>query len=397
MKREDIVVAGSRALAEGGFSAVDLAAIAETVGLKPTSIRYYFKNREDLAEAVYIRRIEELERSFVIAQTEDTVFDAVHRLLRIELSRLLEYAEGRGMRPVQLGEIRSLQTERRRKIARHFFKLVERAKGLLAAHGVSGADSSNATSAYLLLENVFWLPAWINQYRTWEYDHVARHLARLICDGPFPKGNMPNYSVMDEDGPDDSSGQVDRNAFLRAATRLICDRGYRGTSIDLIAAELGVTKGSFYHHNQMKISLVEECFAESYARIGNFQRRSRELSQDAATRIASVQASIVRLQFEQMAPIIRASALPTLPSKLRAAVIDDAKPIIRWLAGELARADMQMRGTAGMDPYIGAQYLSIGANAAYDIARFAPKDGPAPDQTHYVRLLLSGITCRVWA
>ncbi|PMZ30528.1 TetR/AcrR family transcriptional regulator, partial [Pseudomonas sp. GW247-3R2A] len=47
-----------------------------------------------------------------------------------------------------------------------------------------------------------------------------------------------------------------REAFLLAATRLINQLGYRGASVQKIASELNVTKGSFYHHLDAKDDLV---------------------------------------------------------------------------------------------------------------------------------------------
>jgi hypothetical protein len=46
---------------------------------------------------------------------------------------------------------------------------------------------------------------------------------------------------------DEDDGTATRAAYLRAATRLVNEYGYRGASVDRIAAELRLTKGSFYH------------------------------------------------------------------------------------------------------------------------------------------------------
>ena len=396
MKRENIVDAGARALAEGGFSAVDLTAIAETVGLKPPSIRYYFKNREDLAEEVYHRRMGELEALLLSAERETSLRGAIHRLFDGELKRLARYRTGDEDRPVQLGEIRSLKRERRRRLGSRFGAMIDRAKTMLADRGVCVSPDLASVPAYLLFENLFWLPAWIGQYRTWEFERAAIDLTDLICAGPLSSETPAEWAVIKEAPAEKTGETVDQASFLTTATRLICDRGYRGASIDTIAAELGVTKGSFYHHNRIKESLVEQCFADSYARIGAFQQRSYDLSDDPARRVAIVQASIVHAQLQLTAPIIRASALPTLPSSIRMNVIDGAKPIVRWLAGELAMANAIARAPSPRDPYIAAQCLSIGANAAYDLARFRPSNAPPPSLDGYMRLLLFGITNRVW-
>ncbi|MCF3696692.1 TetR/AcrR family transcriptional regulator, partial [Salmonella enterica subsp. enterica serovar Weltevreden] len=55
-----------------------------------------------------------------------------------------------------------------------------------------------------------------------------------------------------------------REAFLLAATRLINQLGYRGASVQRIASELNVTKGSFYHHLDAKDDLVVTCYRRSF-------------------------------------------------------------------------------------------------------------------------------------
>ena len=65
-------------------------------------------------------------------------------------------------------------------------------------------------------------------------------------------------------------------AFLRAATALVNEQGYRGASVDKISARLNVTKGSFYHHNDNKHDLISECFDRTFAVV----RRALSLAED---------------------------------------------------------------------------------------------------------------------
>lgn len=62
-----------------------------------------------------------------------------------------------------------------------------------------------------------------------------------------------------------------RAALVRSASRLICELGMHGASIDRIAADAGYTKGAFYVHfaskEEMFLTLLDEHFAAEVARL----------------------------------------------------------------------------------------------------------------------------------
>ena len=51
------------------------------------------------------------------------------------------------------------------------------------------------------------------------------------------------------------SGRATREAIVLAATRLMCVRGYNGTSLDDVLRETGVGKGNFYYYFKSKEEL----------------------------------------------------------------------------------------------------------------------------------------------
>ena len=376
MKRSRILQAGAEALAVGGIADLDLNQIAATVGLKPSSLRYYFKNREALAEAIYLERLEEVGEGFEQVRESRSIEEAVQTLCRIEIDHWAEVAGGQSTRKPQFGEVRTLSKERRSRVGARFVQVLRQANELLARHEVEVPREMPFLPAQLLLENLFWIPAWIGHFNEWEFPRAARDLARVLCVGIAQEGAAFEWrSVADieiDPGPD--SGRSD--GFLRTATQLVCERGYRGTSIDEIAARLGLTKGSFYHHNSEKIALVQQCFEESYERVSQLQWAASERFSEPLDRIATVAGSIISIQMRQEMPIIRSSALPGLPRDLRMSIIGRAAPLDRWFVAELAAAHGRRQAT-DVDPFIAAQYLSVGANSAYDLARlyrYEPND-----------------------
>src|SRR4029453_3258944 len=79
-----------------------------------------------------------------------------------------------------------------------------------------------------------------------------------------------------------------RRQMLAAAIDCFARHGYRGTSIDRIAREVGVTKGALYYHFRDKEELL---FAAVTERVGEFERkvlRDVEPSRDALTTLRRV-------------------------------------------------------------------------------------------------------------
>jgi AcrR family transcriptional regulator len=76
-----------------------------------------------------------------------------------------------------------------------------------------------------------------------------------------------------------------RTALVRSASRLICELGMHGASIDRIAADAGYTKGAFYVHfaskEDMFLTLLDEHFAAEVARLDRVLEGVGEPAQEA--------------------------------------------------------------------------------------------------------------------
>ena len=387
MKRKLIMDAGAAALASGGVSDLDLTRIAASAGLKPSSLRYYFRNREELAEALYCERLEELEAIVDEASGEATLLDCIRHIFAVEVRSTVERLKGGQTRRPQLGEIRSLEIERRRRLGQIYLRLLAKSDRMFERFGYRKGPLNIPVQTQILLENIFWIPAWIEHFAEWEMPTVIEQCARIVTHG-FTEINLN----IDFDTPVETVGKQpgEVDPFLKIASQLICERGYRGTSIDAIADRLGVTKGSFYHHNSEKEGLVERCFTLSYQRVSEFQRVATEASTDPLRRLVSVLRSIVQAQLDQDFPLMRTAALPGLPQELRRKLISAADPLDRWFVGEIARIGQNGIVLNG-DPYIAAQCLLIGANATYDLARFQGYGALPTTVADHVELLLNGI------
>ena len=75
-----------------------------------------------------------------------------------------------------------------------------------------------------------------------------------------------------------------RERIVEAAARLFSERGYAGTSVREIAAALGVSNPSLYHHFNSKADLLAAVLAEPLARVEAAVAEAEGLSGEARTR-----------------------------------------------------------------------------------------------------------------
>jgi AcrR family transcriptional regulator len=81
---------------------------------------------------------------------------------------------------------------------------------------------------------------------------------------------------------------VKREAVIRAAAQSFNERGYHNTSLDDIAAALGVTKPTVYYYVDNKEQLLFECFREGLERIRDAFRAVAQQPSSGRERLASV-------------------------------------------------------------------------------------------------------------
>ena len=225
----------------------------------------------------------------------------------------------------------------------------------------------NGARAHVLLENTFWLPVWLSRYDLDQYARVEVRLMDVFTNGIAAPGERWTPTVIDFG---DGEEQTGRSAFFAAATRLINELGYRGASVQRIASQLNVTKGSFYHHLDAKDDLVIACYRRSFDGVAAAQERADTAGGSHWHRLSSVIATLVGVQFAERTPLLRTTALSGLPPRARAAMVDRSNRIARRFAGTIM--DGIAEGSCRpIDALIAAQLLMALQNAAFDMRRWA--------------------------
>ena len=366
-KRDAILAAAAEAINEQSAKGMTFADVARRVGLNTTSVTYYFKRKEDLAAAAFEHTLDYLMRMLDDAMAAPTPRERVARYLRLNMARLDRVRLGDERPLAVLSDLRAMEEPARGRLMARWREVFRRTRALWGPAASRAQTDLYGARAHVLLENTFWFPAWLLRYEPEQYSRVEARLFDVLAHGIAGPDATWTPQLLDLGHDEREPG---RAAFLLAATRLINELGYRGASVQRIASQLNVTKGSFYHHLDAKDELVIACYARSFDTISAAQRLADEAGGTHWRRLSSAVATLLDIQFAERAPLLRSTALSGLPTNVRIAMVDRSNMIARRYAGTIM--DGIAEGSCRpVDALIAAQTLMALQNAAFDMRRWA--------------------------
>ncbi|WP_419807378.1 TetR/AcrR family transcriptional regulator [Sphingomonas sp.] len=366
-KRDAILAAAAEAINEQSAKGMTFADVARRVGLNTTSVTYYFKRKEDLAAAAFEHTLDYLLLMLDTAMEAATPAERVRRYLALNIARLRRIERGEERPLAVLSDLRAMEEPMKARLLSGWREVFRRTRGLWGPAPTRAQTDLNGARAHVLLENTFWLPVWLRRYEPDQYDRVEARLFDILAHGLAGPDARWTPQPLDL-APDER--EPGRAAFLLAATRLINELGYRGASVQRIASQLNVTKGSFYHHLDAKDELVIACYQRSFDTIAAAQARADAAGGTHWQRLSSAVAALLDIQFAERAPLLRTTALSGLPAPVRTAMVDRSNLIARRYAGTIMDgvAEGSMRP---VDALIASQTLMALQNAAFDMRNWA--------------------------
>ncbi|MEF7612865.1 TetR family transcriptional regulator [Aquincola sp. MAHUQ-54] len=400
-KREALLQAAVAVFNEHGVKGATLADIAGRVGLATNSVTYYYRKKEDLAIACALRAIDLHDAIVAEAATQPTVPERVLRYLTGHAAALAEMERGERPPAMHFNDLLALPSPQADEAWARYTEMFRRVRGLLKGPETAslGRRERNARG-HLLLSAALWLRVWLWQYEPAQYVRMAAVAADVmlhgVAGGPaaWPAADaLPEagWRLMPRsgDGADESTEAAD--AFLRAATALVNEQGYRGASVDKISARLNVTKGSFYHHHDNKDDLITECFERSFAVLRAALVQAADAPGSGGARVCAAGRALVRFQLSDDGPLLRASATSALPDQAhRDTVRITLHQLTQRMAGLLV--DGVVDGSVRpMDTHVAAQVVVGGINAASELRRWVSDAGPDDAAGLYARPLMLGL------
>ena len=366
-KRDAILAAAAEAINEQSAKGMTFADVARRVELNTTSVTYYFKRKEDLAAACFEYTLEKLLAMLDESLLEPTPQARVAKYLSLNMHRLARIQRGEETPFAILSDLRAMEEPVLGRLMSGWRDVFRKTRSLWGPAGSRAETDLHGGRAHVLLENTFWLPVWLVRYEPDQYDRVEERLMDVFAHGIAGPDARWNPEAIDLAHDEPEPG---REAFLLAATRLINELGYRGASVQKIASQLNVTKGSFYHHLDAKDDLVLACYKRSLDTIADAQRLADERGGSHWERLAAAIATLLDVQFSERGPLLRTTALSGLPGDARRAMVDRSNRIARRYAGTMSDgiAEGSIRP---VDPLVASQALMALQNAAFDMRKWA--------------------------
>jgi AcrR family transcriptional regulator len=385
-KKEAIIAAATGILNRRGVKGMTLADVAASVDLITTSVTYYFKKKEDLAVACFLSSIDRFDSLITAAIGARDPRDRLHSFLRLylDLNRRVRLAEEAPL--AAFADIRALKEPQQNQVGEAYKKLFRKVRTLFDAFGHTGANAR----AHILLEQLWWSSTWLARYDIEDYNRIGERFYDILANGLC--AGEPDWSplfVKHIQRPPVSHRERARDTFLKAATRLINQHGYRGASVEKISAQLNVTKGSFYHHNEAKDDLVVACFERSFDIMRQTQSAAMREPGTQWQKLCSAAAALVEFQVSNDGPLLRTSAISALPEHIRQDMLNQWSRVSDRFSAMISDgiAEGSIRP---IDPVIAAQLLNATLNASASMR--TPK-GEDRDEaaTLYAKPMLLGL------
>jgi AcrR family transcriptional regulator len=391
-KRELILSAAALLFNERGVRGATFADIAGKVDLVPNSVTYYYRKKEDLATACFVRATAAFDRIATAASAEATPEARVETFLVLHAALLADIECGKHAPMILFNELHALPEPLLGQVYAAYTALFRKVRRLLRGPQTEALSRDELTArAHLLLSVAHWLRLWISRNEPSQYRRIAERLANVVLEGLCPSGGRWEGSNGEHRWRlvDDAGGTVE--AFLRAATRLVNEQGYQGASIARISAELHLTKGAFYHHHDNKDDLIEACFERTFS----VMRRALDLSDGTGgpgwDRLRASVSALIRFQLAPEGPLLRAAATSAMPDSTHR---EQVRKTLNQLTERVAFAvvdGMTDGSIRSLDPGVTAHLLVAGINATAEARRWIPAVLPEEAVRLYAPPLLCGL------
>ena len=325
-KRAAILSEAARLFNIHGARATRLNDVAQRLDLNKTSLYYYVKSKDDLVCQVYLASCDAIEA--MLEQADARGGNGAEKLavfIRAYFQAWQAIVRGERSHIAILTEIRALKPAQRQQVARRYAALFDRVQAFLregtADGSLRGCDPLGTALALfgLVQLTILWLP----DFDVEQFGRAADDFIDILFNGIAAPGRRTGLAIdaAAPGGGQDTGPAGKQEAFCRVGSAWFNRKGFKGASLDEIADEVGVSKGSFYHHVRDKDDLLHQCFLRSLDLIAGTQACAESGSGKGLDKVVFCAARLFRLQNTDAGPLIRFNLIPSLSGSYRQQVL----------------------------------------------------------------------------
>lgn len=389
-KREMILNAAARKFNTLGVRGATLDDIARDVGMNLTSIRHYFRRKDDLVAEGYLRSLAIHEQRLSVALDAGPDRETrVRALVAAYFDLRRSIREGVGPEIMIFGDLRSLSEKHAAVVWPRYVALIDIVRRVVSDPDEVIADRRRVNArayhvAWQLFRSVFWL----SSYPVDAFDWVQQKFLDILLNGVAADGIEPKAQPLELSLPPPADSPWEN--VLVAATRLINEQGYRGASVEAIAREFKRTKGSFYHHVEGKDDLLNACFNRSVGVLRDAQQAAITSRMSGLDQTFSAVAELMQRQQTARGPLLRTSALMSAEhSALQSMRNEMAQVVLRFSA--MVTDGIIDRSLRPCDPRLAGEMMLVTVNCASQIHNWTRSVTPENIVEYYARPLFKGI------
>lgn len=390
-KQELILNTAARLFNARGVRATTLADVAGEVKLATNSVTYYYKRKEDLASACFIRSISAMRDIIERASGEPTAETRIRAFIMGYGAMLEDLARLQNRELVTFKEVRAMLGADRARLFGMYGEMFRDARRLFGTETGLSRRALNART-HLLLTAAVWTRNWIESYDLHDYQRVCATIADILIHGLGAHGTQ--WSVT-SDAPfkfqnNIANDEISNDLFLRAATRLVNEQGYVGASVDKISAELKVTKGAFYHHIDNKDDLITSCFRRTLEIVRQLQLIAAERNASGWARLCDCAQLFIRYHLSPNGPLVRFTSWVSLPEPMRSEMQTEIRRVTQRFTGFFV--DGMIDGSLRiLDQSVASHLLSGCLNASAELQNWVADVDHDEGAEIYIKPLFMGI------
>ena len=384
-----------------GTRGTTLDDIAQRLGLNKTSLYYYVKNKDELIYRCYLNSCNKIEKIIEQAnEGNEAGLDRLTRFVELYFNAWSEIALGHSPHYAILWEIPALAEDHRKDVAARYSRLFKQVRQMVKAGNADGSlKVSDPTSAALAVfglsqQAMLWLPqlgAEKSAATAALFNDVMRH--GLATASVSPAEDFPVRRQRLTGFDREAQRAQKQQAFVRAASAIFNQKGFRGTSLDEIAESLEVTKGAFYYHIKDKEQLLLHCFEQTSRRIGEMQKLAAAQKGKGLDQISRCLGYLFQSQQGEAGALIRFNMLISLPRDRRRQVVSEMQTIRGRFAAMLATgfADGSIRR---IDPFVAERLINGAINTCIELPMVRTIEDPVAAGSDFFQLILTGLASR---